>query len=609
MKRIYLRLVSIIAATVCVFSFLSLPIFAQEGPGAPPSGEDRPDDPPDGQGGGPGGPGGADTMTYDYDGTLSGALTADGNEVSSSGETISTETIDENAALATNGGTLTISDGTLTKSGDDANGDSCNFYGVNSIALAVGEGSQMILSHMTLTADSTGSNGIFATDDATVLAKDVTINTTSDNSRGLDATYGGTILADRLDISTQGDHCASLATDRGGGQISVTNSTLNTAGSGSPLLYSTGDIEVFSTTGTASGSQIAGMEGLNTILIYDSALTSTNTTTTGSDPVANGIILYQSTSGDAEASTGETATFQAVRSTLSSAIESGAMFYITNTSVDILLEDTTLDFDSEAARLMQIEGNDANNWGKAGSNGATVTCTAIREALTGDISVDTISALDLYLTDSTVYTGAISIVDNAYGSSSEAPAVVHLDGTSTWIVTENSTISTLYAEAGSQILDADGQTVSIVSEDGTVLAEGSSSITLTVTDTYSEEASGTASTATDSFIDRSAFDTYFGVEETAEESSEELMEESAEESSTEEVSSKEESSMEEIESETAEEASSAEESSVLENSVPESATETVEKTAKNTALPWIIVGAAIVLVAGIALTVHQRKKR
>ena len=547
-------------------------------------------------------------MTYDYDGTLSGALTADGNEVSSSGETISTETIDENAALATNGGTLTISDGTLTKSGDDANGDSCNFYGVNSIVLAVGEGSQMILSHMTLTADSTGSNGIFATDHATVLAKDVTINTTRDNSRGLDATYSGTILADGLDISTQGDHCASLATDRGGGQISVTNSTLNTAGSGSPLLYSTGDIEVFSTSGTASGSQIAGMEGLNTILIYDSALTSTNTTTTGSDPVANGIILYQSTSGDAEASTGETATFQAVRSTLSSAIESGAMFYITNTSVDILLEDTTLEYNSDAACLMRIEGNDANNWGKAGSNGATVRCTAIREALTGDISVDTISALDLYLTDGTVYTGAVSIADNAYGSTSETPVQIHLDGTSAWILTADSTISALYAENGSQITDVDGRPVSIVSADGTVLAEGSSSITLTVTDTYSEEASGTASTATDSFIDRSAFDTYFGVEEAAEESSEEPAEESAEASSTEDPSM-EETENESSEEDSFEESSSAEESSAAENNSTESSAETIENTDKRTALPWIIVGAAVVLVAGLGLTVYQRKKR
>ena len=101
MKKVYLQLAAIVLATVCIFFFFSLPVSAQEGPGgeppsgegppeAPPDGErpgdppdgERPGDPPDGEGGGqggpggPGGPGGADTMTYDYDGTLSGALTA-----------------------------------------------------------------------------------------------------------------------------------------------------------------------------------------------------------------------------------------------------------------------------------------------------------------------------------------------------------------------------------------------------------------------------------------------------------------------------------------------------------------------------------------------------
>jgi hypothetical protein len=67
-----------------------------------------------------------------------------------------------------------------------------------------------------------------------VYANSDTIATTADNSRGLDATYGGTIVANDMKITTQGDHCAAIATDRGGGDISVTNSTLSTAGSGSP---------------------------------------------------------------------------------------------------------------------------------------------------------------------------------------------------------------------------------------------------------------------------------------------------------------------------------------------------------------------------------------
>lgn len=490
--------------------------------GTPPEKPDgdnggTPPDKPDGSGNGgtppdgaPGGGGGANTQSYDYTGTNTGRLTADGEEVSSSNETVSTDTADENAALSENGGTLTIDQDTLEKSGDDTNGDNCNFYGLNSISLTVGEDSKTVISNSTLNADSEGSNGIFSTDNGTVYANKDTIATTAGNSRGLDATYGGTIIANEMDISTQGDHSAAIATDRGGGNISVNNSTLSTAGSGSPLLYSTGNIQVNNTTGTSSGSQIAGMEGLNTILILNSSLTSTNTEKTASDPVADGVIIYQSTSGDAETTTGERARFQAVNSTLKSAISSGAMFYLTNTSADIILSGTTLDFDSDNAKLLYIAGNDSNNWGTAGSNGADVIFTGYGENLSGDITVDTISSLDCYFLDGTTYTGVTTIETNAVNTNTtEAPITVNISSDSTWIVTGNAEVTNLNVEDGGKIVDSEGKTVSIV-VNGETVVEGDSEYTVTVNGTY-----GTSFTTSDDnavstdYIDRTDFDSTF----------------------------------------------------------------------------------------------------
>ena len=483
-----------------MFLASGMPVFAQDGGqpgGTAPSG---------------GGGGGADTMTYDYSGSVSGALSADGQEVTSDGETYSTSTADQNAALVDNAGTLTITNGTLNKSGDDSNGDNCNFYGINSILLALNSGSKAYISDSTLTADSEGSNGIFATDEGTVYAYKVQIDTTAGNSRGLDATYGGTIVGDSLTISTQGDHSASIATDRGGGNISVTNSTLSTAGSGSPLIYSTGDIEVNNVTGTASGSQIAGMEGLNTILIYNSKLTSTITDKTASDPIADGIIIYQSTSGDAESTTGEAARFEALNSTLSSAITSGSMFYLTNTSANVILKNTTLDFDSDNVLLLEVAGNDSNNWGSAGSNGATVNFTAIGETLSGGIDVDTISSLDLFLTQGTTYTGYTTISTNSVNSDpSDSPLTVNLDSTSTWILTKDSTISNLNMEDGAKLVDSEGKTVTIVAN-GTTVVSGDSSLTLTVTGSYSTSfETSEVNTLTTDYVDRSDFDTYYNL--------------------------------------------------------------------------------------------------
>ncbi len=478
-------------------------------PGEPPSDGNS----PGGQGGAGGG---ANTMTFDYSGTYSATLTADGESASSDSEAIDSSEADKNAALAQNGGALSITNGTLTKSGDDTNGDNCNFYGLNSILLSVGEGSLATIKDSTLSATSEGSNAIFATDSGTVYADNVTINTSAGNSRGLDATYGGTIVANNVIATTEGDHCATVATDRGGGSISLTNSDLYTSGSGSPLLYSTGDIEVSGVTGTATGSQIAGMEGLNTILINNSTLTSTQTDKTASDPVADGIIIYQSTSGDAESTTGETATFQAANSTLSSAITSGSMFYLTNTSADVVLSNTTLDFDSSAADLILAEGNDANSWGTAGSNGATVKFTGIGQTLSGNIEADTISSVDLHLTSGSTWTGTAAINENADATDSaktDAPITVNVDGTSSWVVTESCTISALNVADGASVVDENGKTVTIVANGQTVV-QGDSDITITC-DSYSTSYDASeASSLSEDLIDRSAFDEQMGTSTT-----------------------------------------------------------------------------------------------
>ncbi|WP_240541715.1 beta strand repeat-containing protein [Bifidobacterium callimiconis] len=464
------------------------------------------------QNGAPGGMGGANTMKYDYTGSYSATLTADGESKASDGETIESSDSDVNAALSQNGGTLTITNGTLTKSGDSDNADNNNFYGTNSVSLTVGEDSKTVINGSKITASSSGSNGVFATDSGTALVNDTTISTTSDNSRGLDATYSGTILAGTVTASTKGDHSATVATDRGGGNVSITDSTLSTEGSGSPLLYSTGDVQANNVTGTASGSQIAGMEGYNTILINNSTLESTNTGKTGSDPIANGVIIYQSTSGDAESSTGEHATFQAKDSTLKSAIESGSMFYFTNTTADVVLQNTTLDFNTAKATLINASGNDANNWGSAGSNGATVNFTGRNQTLEGKVTADTISTVNLYLLEGTTWTGSASITDNANATddtASDAPISVNVDGTSTWVVTEDTTISTLNVADGGKVVDSNGNTVTIKANGKTVVS-GDSDITVTVTGDYSTTVSAGDDTelATET-IDRSDFDSQF----------------------------------------------------------------------------------------------------
>ena len=254
------------------------------------------------------------------------------------------------------------------------------------------------------------------------------------------------------------------------------------------------------------------MEGLNAVLISNSKLTSTNKGKTGSDPVANGVLIYQSTSGDAEAKTGETALFQATNSKLSSAIESGAMFYLTNTSAKVVLSNTELDFDSDAANLITAAGNDANNWGTAGSNGAIAAFTGINQDLEGNVEVDTISTVDFFLRDGSTWEGASDIVDNAKTSTNAEHLNVYIDSTSEWIVTDDSTVSNLNLAKGGKLVDKQGKAVKVADADGNVLVEGASDIMVYVNDVFSTSESTTEANAIEAAdIDRSAFDEIFGI--------------------------------------------------------------------------------------------------
>ncbi|MCF0229867.1 MAG: hypothetical protein HUJ76_09290 [Parasporobacterium sp.] len=479
-----------------------------------------------------------DMNAYDYTGENNGVLTADGQEIISDGETVSSEEPNVNALLAKNDGTLVFTNGTVYKSGDNDDGDSTNFYGINSISLTVGENSRSYISDSTLNASSAGSNGIFSTDKAISCVKNVTIDTTGAGCHGLDATYAGTILADGVNIVTHGSRSAVLATDRGGGNLSVTNSTVATEGDASPIFYSTGNIQVDHVTGSSVNSQIAVIDGKNTILMWNSEFISSYAPESGFG-MANGIQLYYSVSGDSETSTGEGSRFQAVNTTLSSAIKSGAMFYVNKTAGSILLSCSNISFDTEAAALLLVAGGTAGSLGassgeSAGSSsvtGANAAFTARNQVLEGRIEVDNISTLDFYLLDESSYTGYMIITENSEAAEAAAEAAedadnsadteetgaeaatepgitVNISADSAWIITQDTTISSLNAEEGAKILDTAGNPVTIIAG-GVTVAEGSETV-LTVEGSYSTTfTTGEVNEITGDFIDRTPFDEYF----------------------------------------------------------------------------------------------------
>ncbi len=361
------------------------------------------------------------TNTTNNTSTASEAYTQSGGTETSSNQAFTASNTDENGIKVTNGGTFTLSNSTVTKTGDTSSNDNSDFYGLNAGVLAE-SGSAIELTNCTVTTNANGANGVFATGSgSSVTLSNVTINTSADGSRGVDATQTGNITCTDVNITTFGQHCAAIATDRGNGNITVTGGIMNTAGDGSPGIYSTGNITVSDSIITATGSEAAVIEGKNSISL-------TNVTISGEKKC--GAMLYQSFSGDAEVGT---SSFTMNGGSLNASV--GPLFYITNTESIIELKDANL---SSASGTLLTASTD--RWGNTGSNGGVVTFKAENETLNGNITCDNISSVTAILQNNTTLTGAINANNTASSMN------LTLDSTSTWNVTGTSYLTSFTDE-------------------------------------------------------------------------------------------------------------------------------------------------------------------
>ena len=408
--------------------------------GTPPDGMGGGGTPPDGQGGGFGGstPPGGQSSSFEYTGAAEITSAAD-----IAGEAYASETADESALIVNTTDAVSLTDVTVTKTGDSNGGDNCNFYGLNAALLVMG-GSTATITGATITSSADGANGVFsyggnggrngaAGDGTTVIISDSTITTTGDGSGGIMTTGGGVTYASNLTVETSGRSSAAIRTDRGGGTVVVDGGTYTSNGLGSPAIYSTADITVSSATLVSNLSEGVCIEGKNSITLVDCDLTANNTSMNGNATFLDTIMIYQSMSGDADSGT---SAFTMTGGSLTS--KSGHMFHVTNTNAVITLSGVELVNEGSDVLISVC----ADGWSGA-SNIATLN--ADNQTLTGILLVGSDSTLNLNLTEGSSFTGTVSgEITNAKGTvvSTEVGTVnVTLDETSTWSLTADTYIT------------------------------------------------------------------------------------------------------------------------------------------------------------------------
>lgn len=389
------------------------------------------------------------------------------NTISESGtytDVTYTSTGDDENALRVDGATVTLDGITVDKSaGATSNTENGDFYGVNAALLAT-NGANVTITNATVTSSAQNGNGVFSYGTGTTVnISESMITTTADNSGGIQTTGGGTTNATNLVVSTSGNSSAAIRSDRGGGTVNVDGGSYVSNGYNSPAVYSTADITVKNAFLTANNSEALVIEGKNAITLENCTVTGnmSDTKSSSSEENVHNVMIYQSMSGDADVGT---STFSMTGGTLTS--KNGDMIYVTNTHCVLTLSGVTIQNENADGALLRVVGNSASHgWGTAGSNGAQVEFTADGQTLNGDIVVDTISTLNMKLTNGSSFTGPVNIVDNAQGGTAVSNnAVVTIESGCTWTLTGDCVITSL---TNSGTINFNGYTITLA--DGTVL--------------------------------------------------------------------------------------------------------------------------------------------
>lgn len=315
-------------------------------------------------------------------------------------QTYSASNTDESGVYVTDSGIFTLSDSTITTTGETSDSEKSSKYGLNA-GILTDSASTITISNSTVTTSGTGANGLFATGSGTsIIMSNGTIKTTGQYAHGIDATYSGSIKLTDVTVTTTGDYSSVIATDYGSGTVSVDGGIITASGAVAAGIYSTGVV-------TVSNASIISSAYYGALLDRDGSVTLKNTSLTSAK---SGFIAYNSTSDTYAA----TATINGGSITA----QGGDAFLVSGTTASITVKG--------AVTLSASTGYIVNavNYGFA-------TFTADGETLNGSLISDSTSSISATLKNGTTLTGYIK------------SAALTLDSTSTWNVTATSHLTGL----------------------------------------------------------------------------------------------------------------------------------------------------------------------
>lgn len=308
---------------------------------------------------------------------------------------------DENALRVTYA-RIAITNSTISKTGGNSTSlqDTID-SGLNAAFLGTGN-SGTDISTTKISSSAPNAIGAFSYGKSTfVRLTDSSVTTSGTGSAGVEVAGGGKLSAINTQVSTSGTNAPAINTGTNGGIITVEGGSYATTGADSPVIRAAGSVTSSKSSMTSAKAEAVRVIGTNAVILSQTSVDSTG--------APYGVLM---TSTSKEALSAGNAEFTMSGGSLTS--HSGDGIVVTNTKATIHLTNNATITPKDGSNLLTVTANDGKRgWGYAGSNGGEADVFFDNTTLSGNISVDQYSRMNLILQNNSTFTGTINLTDNS----------------------------------------------------------------------------------------------------------------------------------------------------------------------------------------------------
>ncbi|MCR5021614.1 glycosyl hydrolase family 28-related protein [Ruminococcus sp.] len=321
----------------------------------------------------------------------------------------------------------------------------------------------------------TPADGGISVSGGRVYLQDMKLSNSSDCCCGVRSGNDGSVFGWDLTVDSKGTSSSPMVAEKGSGNMVISGGTYTSEGENSPAAVSHSVIAIKGAVLKGGKSEAVRVSDQGTMYLYDCQLSTD--VMEADDGLTAAAVIY----GDSNGSNGDKLSRLYVEG--GSISSHGDIIFTTNCRSEIILRGTQLTTDSDGYILKCVSDPTLHGWG---SGGARCSLILKGQELNGNMLCDSLSTLDIYLTEDSVYSGTPKTNSAEALPGDSGKISVSIDEGCEWVIDNDCTLSCLYA-AG-EVRDNSGLTAKIVDADGNILRDGDSIFTVKVTDSYSTDA-------------------------------------------------------------------------------------------------------------------------